>query len=89
MHTQKTENLKQNNKRQAHSTLRAGARTGAGRGPGPGPKPAGAVGLRFFCFSYDFLTFWVRICRDWVETNIRLDLSSNVCKIIPGTGGEC
>ena len=61
-----------------------------GRGPGrPGPGPGsqaqtgGAVGLRFIVFSMGFLHLGYAYALIGFEINIRLDLFSNVCIIIP------
>ena len=56
-----------------------------GPGPGlPGPRPWGAVGLRSIVFSMGFLHFGYAYALIGLEINIRLDLISNVCIIIPG-----
>ena len=46
-------------------------------------QTGGAVGLRFTVFSVDFLHFGYAYALIGLEINIRLDLISNVCIVIP------
>ena len=78
MRTKNVRKPKGGNHTQAYSTHRAGARV-------PGPI-WGCCRLSCYCFPQIILFFVVyAYAFAWLETNIRLDLISNVCIIIPET----
>ena len=85
MHTQNARNpLKQKKTIKRKPTAPPVWAWDPGPGPGlPGPRSWGAVGLLFIVCVMGFLHFGYAYVLIGLEINIRLDLISNVCIIIP------